>query len=101
MRRVVPLLSLALLLVGCAASSHDWLREQEGFAVSQGFVIDAHIPNPKITVLKDGKAYEITEESTVVLEFGRGRRKTFELNPGDFFLHGRPYAYVLVARRGG
>lgn len=96
MRRIF---GLALLLAACAAPSHEWIRDKEGFQVSRGFVIDAQIPNPKVTMLKDGKAYEITEESTVVLEFGRGRRETFELKAGDYFVHGRPFAYVLKAER--
>ena len=87
-----------VLLAGCASTSVEWIRKQEGYRLlGQGYVIEAiDIASPKVTVLKDGKAYEITTPgSTVLLEFGRGRRQRFTLEVGDVFVHGRPYSYIL------
>lgn len=95
MRRL-PLV-LLLSMAGCAISSDAFVARQEGYTVSRGFVIrvtDLH--SPRVTQLKDGTAYEVTEPGcSVVLEFGRGKRETFDLSPGDFFVHGRPFSYVL------
>jgi len=94
MRRLSVLL---LLLAGCAASSAAFVAEREGYIVSTGFVIRVtNMQSPRTTQLKDGTAYEVTMPGcSVVLEFGRGRREKFELSPGDFFVHGQPYSYVL------
>ena len=37
--------------------------------------------------------------ATLVLEFGRRKRATFELEPGDIFVQSRPFSYLLQAPR--
>jgi len=98
--RSAYLAAVFAVVAGCATSTADYLAEQEGYTVFTGFVIQlSDLHSPKITKLKDGVAYEVTAPGcTVVLEGNRGRRTLHELNPGDLFVQGRPYAFVLKRR---
>ena len=94
----LALLPCLLLVAGCLSPAHEYVaKESKGFKVTQGFVIKlSSLENPEVWALKDGKAYTVTKPGcVVVLEVNRGRRLTFELKPGDRFVHGRPYAYVM------
>jgi hypothetical protein len=97
MFRVAPILCL-VVVAGCLAPAHEYvMKQQAGYKITQGFVIRlSHLESPVIEELKDGKAYTVTKPGcVVVLEVNRGRRLKFELKPGDRFVHGRPYAFVM------
>jgi hypothetical protein len=90
-----------LLVAGCASSTRDFLSRQEGYRVHSGYVIQlTNLENPKVETLKDGKAFHVTAPgATLVLEHGRRKRSTYELEPGDIFVQSRPFSYLLQAPR--
>ena len=88
-----------LLAAGCAATTTaSFIDERRSdYRVTEGFIIklkDLH--DPEVRKLADGVAYTATEPGGwVVMEFGRGRRQRFDLEPGDVFVQGRPLSYLL------
>jgi len=86
-----------ILLAGCASSTAKYLQSKEGYRVTRGFVIHLeNLQSPKRENLKDGVAYEVTTPgASLIMEFDRHRRQTYELRPGDIFIQSRPYSYLL------
>jgi hypothetical protein len=98
-------LVLLLLAAGCATSTADHVKSQEGCRVVGGYVkrVDG-LENPKIRKLKDGTAYTVTVEGCTVVLYsgqkdvrtGRYDYQTFELKPGDQFVSSRPVSFVVI-----
>jgi len=98
--RVWLILTL-LVAVGCKSTAQEFIQGQEGYRVYAGYVILLqNLENPKVVPLKDGQAFHVTMPGcSLVLEDGRRRRTSFELEPGDIFVQSRPFSFLLQAPR--
>lgn len=89
----------AILAAGCAAATTASFVDERRptHRVVEGFVIRLEdLRDPVVRKLHDGVAYTVTQPgAALVMEFQRGRRQRFELQPGDVFVQGRPYSYLL------
>jgi len=87
------------LLAGCAATTTaSYLQERQGaYRITAGYVIELKdLQDPDVHKLKGGVAYTVTGKGAfLVMEFRRGRRERFDLEPGDVFVQGRPLSYLL------
>jgi len=106
---MLPLLSVLLAVVsaGCRSTTAEYLSEQQGYRIVSGYVYKlAGLNDPKITKLKNGTAYLVTQEgATVEMYFDKRDPRThqrlrekFELMPGDQFINSRPHSHVLIKR---
>jgi len=102
------LLVLAVGLLACASpTTGDFVSKQEGFKeLVTGYPISVTINDPKVTKLKDGVAYTISnDESNVLMEFDkkvpgtrRKMRRKYNLKAGDIFIKSRPFSYILIKK---
>ena len=106
MRSTRSALLAALLLSACASpTTADYLKKQEGYQVIRGHVTSMlGMHSPEVERLKNGTVFTVTTEGcTIEMYFDerdprthRRKQRTFELRPGDKFINGQPFAYVLI-----
>ena len=103
--RILQTVLLFVLCAGCKLTTAEYMQKQRGYRVVSGHVYKlSGLDDPKVTKLKNGTAYLVTQEGASVEMYFNKRdprtrqriRRTFELLPGDQFINSQPVSHVLI-----